>query len=149
MKVTEKRRAAKLLYMRGYSAARHSALRTEQSRDAEWGRLAPRHTVRYEPLDEILDSTPVRVLRLLRRNDWLDAQTVSQLLGAVDYLDRNAISVTLGRHVRAGLVERRAYRMRIAYGATMREFRITPAGRAWLARRLETDRRVCAESEAA
>ncbi len=62
--------------------------------------------------------------------------------------DDNAVSAAIARYRRAGFIAARRHAGWTDRHAVF-EYRITDAGRAWLARRLETDMRVCSESEAA
>jgi hypothetical protein len=80
--------------------------------------------VAYRPVDEILERPSIRILRAIR---WFDAVTATDLLDAMDITeDRAAWAVRLAQLARDGLLS----------GGSWRVYRITPAGRAWLARQL-------------
>lgn len=83
----------------------------------------------YTPLDEILDESATRVLRALRWFDWARTSDVFLALGAHDD-ERNALSATISRLVKEGLIER-GERSREGYA-----HRLTPAGREELKQRL-------------
>lgn len=56
----------------------------------------------YEPLDEILASPTVRVLRVMRRHDWITCETLLDVLEIEDIKGRNNISGTLQHLARQG-----------------------------------------------
>jgi hypothetical protein len=89
--------------------------------------------IEYTPIDEILASSKVRILRALLRLDWCGVDTLQEALDTFENEQSyNAICSVLYRLVSNGFVERRG-RIRDY------EYRITPSGRAELARRLQTD----------
>lgn len=97
---------------------------------------------RYVPLDELLARPPIRILRALRRFDWLYVSDLRSVLDidSAPYLERNAFSVVLGRLIRGGLVERReSPRTWPGAGRNCYDVRLTARGRAELERRLAPD----------
>lgn len=93
---------------------------------------------RYVPLDDLLERTSIRILRTLSRFDGIAA---TDLLDALDVFDERRLTtgsrlVQLAKH---GLAEWRD-----------RLYRITPAGREWLAKQLRrADPGVATDKEAA
>lgn len=95
-----------------------------------------------EPIDAVLNQAPVRVLRALRWCGWIDVYDFRDVVLDCTHEDnKNAISAALGRLEREGLIEKRPQRQRLGYVAVSDrwcyDLRITPAGRAWLAKKLE------------
>lgn len=99
-------------------------------------------------------SMRVRVVRGLSRLDWANTRELFPSIGipwllgtynkheTAEWRARNAASHALSRCVRAGFVEMRGE-------IRSREYRITPAGRAWLAKQLaRADVGVATEEEA-
>jgi len=92
----------------------------------------------YVPLDELLQVPAVRVLRALSRYDWIERQDLYDALdlppnrAAPQLL--NTYHMAVSRSVRLGHIEARDCRFFRQF--MTRDFRITPAGRAWLAKRL-------------
>lgn len=97
----------------------------------------------------------VRVVRGLARLDWVSTRDLFPAIGipwllgmsnkheTAEWRARNAASHALSRCVRAGFVEMRGE-------IRSREYRITPAGRTWLAKQLaRADVGVATEEEAA
>lgn len=67
---------------------------------------------RYVPLDQILEQPSTRLLRALRRFDWVQPADLYDAAGFPDYIDetvnpeRNAAAAALSRLVKQGHVER-------------------------------------------
>jgi DNA-binding MarR family transcriptional regulator len=105
----------------------------------------------YVPLDEVLESHPVRVLRALRHFDWIDTRDVFDLalnaelneITGRQSVERSALSQAIVRLVRRGLAERQQL------GANVWVLRITAAGRRALARCLTPDTRIATSDELA
>ena len=98
--------------------------------------------VRYQPLDEFLQRPGIRVLRALRWFDWVEPADLIVASG-IDEDSRDNFDKALTRGVRDGHIERRREMTTRGAGYV---YRITAAGRARLAERIEaaTDRRVAA-----
>lgn len=107
----------------------------------------------YTPLDEVLASPLVRLLRGLRRFGWIEVGELFDVLGAPEdhhEPERAALSKALSRAVAVGLIERMACRAFIATpgrpnGRDHNWYRITAAGLAELERRLAVDNEIAAD----
>lgn len=101
-------------------------------------RWKPEWRVNYNPLDETLEKTDVRILRALRHFDSIEASDLWELLNVPrgrepgDDGERSKFYSSMSRLAREGLVARSGL-------LGERYYRITPAGRAELARRLTVD----------
>jgi len=108
-----------------------------------------KYQIKYRPLDEVLGSTRVRLLRALTRFEWIDSLTLFEALGVPSWWtdddrmnpERGAYTQMLSRITRSGLVERRRTieRGRCDGMNDSLEYRITSAGRAELASLLAYD----------
>lgn len=80
-------------------------------------------SARYVPIDELLERPRVRILRALRRFDWITAIDLADVLDLpTEKGARDSFASMLGRLVRIGQVERR--------GVRPFDYRITKEGRA-------------------
>lgn len=75
----------------------------------------------YEPLDDILRSPTVRVLRAIRFHDWISMSDVAEILGIDGFKERNNLSSVLQNMARFGYVDRHR-------GLGLRLYRITRRG---------------------
>lgn len=66
----------------------------------------------YTPLESVLSSPSVRVLRAIRFFDWVYADELMVAMDATD-ADRDSLSTALSRLVKIGSVERNGQRYRI------------------------------------
>lgn len=109
--------------------------------------------IAYTPLDEIIQQPLVRILRALR---WFGCVEIGDLylaLNAEEYdhgAERLALAQALSRAVRAGFIEHRKAR---AFWSgrdrhSLNSYRITPAGRAELARRMTIDMEIADDEPA-
>lgn len=81
---------------------------------------------RYLPLDELLATARVRVLRALRHFDWATSTDLCVALGELNVAGKAIVHNALSTHVEEGNVERLPHCVPYSY-------RITAAGRAELA----------------
>ena len=75
----------------------------------------------YEPLDVILESPTVRVLRAIRRYDWMTMADIAEILDVRDVQSRNNLSGTIQNAARQGYIEKSS-------GSGLRLYRITTSG---------------------
>lgn len=67
--------------------------------------------MKYTPLDEFLSRPRIRIMRILRRADWMDSFDLYEACGAgVGSVDRVKYSAAIGDSVQCGEIERRAFR---------------------------------------
>lgn len=83
---------------------------------------------RYFPIDEALSRSRVRALRAMRFRDWSSLDDIAEALGigTDDDVARTTLSTSIGQAKKRGEVEQ-------AGGGRALLYRITKAGRAWLA----------------
>jgi hypothetical protein len=93
---------------------------------------ADRELAAYRPLDEILSSPTVRILRALRWFDWVEMADLLDALDESDDLSAARIRVTMNYLVHTGRVESTGRGK-----GTRHRYRITQAGRGELARQLK------------
>lgn len=98
----------------------------------------------YVPIDVLLKKPPIRLLRAIRRFDWIDTKDVFDLLGVpcdgADTPQRNIYLKALSRLFLDGLVVGRPIGGRTQNGGpyvNCREYRISKDGMEWLARQIE------------
>ena len=93
-------------------------------------RTADAELAAYQPLDEVIDLTRVRVLRAARYLEWFATQDLNEQLEVSDETARNSITQAVIRLARAGMLERRLTSggAGIRARSSLYEYRITPAG---------------------
>lgn len=96
--------------------------------------MSQRSLAAYKPLDEILDTPPVRILRALR---WFDWATRGDLFLALDDLEPDSIRWAAHQQALVQLVKRGSIESCGRGRRTTQTYRITRSGHAELARRLE------------
>lgn len=100
----------------------------------------------YRPLDETLAEPRVRILRALRYHDWVPSIDLTTALGLNKGKVMNTYHQTLKRLADKGLIERR--HIYTVYNTDNgHNYRITPAGRAELAKILREYDQVTAWSD--
>jgi hypothetical protein len=89
-----------------------------------------REIAEYRPLDEQSGLTRVRVLRGMRRLDWIAPNDFAESIGCVDATERNTVSAMMRRLVGTGLLERRDVQgpAGIRGLGSLYDYRITAAG---------------------
>jgi hypothetical protein len=98
----------------------------------------------YRPIDEVLESPPVRILRALRHFDGISCFDLFEIIGVprhnggTDAL-RDAHTQALCRLNKAGLIERMRFSGMLVRGEGFNWYRVTEAGRQWLAEQLKPD----------
>lgn len=94
-----------------------------------------RSTIGHVDIDDLLDGTPVRLLRALRWFDWADWDDLTISAGVPESdRERDTYYASIRRLIQSGRVERKTHR-------GVSRFRITDKGRAQLA---SVSRRVAA-----
>lgn len=82
---------------------------------------------KYRPLDEVLASAPIRILRCLRWFGWIDGPELLEACDApVGSLERDTLTSAMCRMTKRGEIERRSV---VSFYGAVSQFRITPKGR--------------------
>jgi len=88
---------------------------------------------KYFPLDEQIESAPIRILRSLRFFDWIDGRDLLDACGAPECVsvERNTLTKAMSRMWQAGEIDRRRVVLgrHLGFQGVMYEFRITDKGR--------------------
>lgn len=101
----------------------------------------------YEPIDEVLSSPAVRIMRALRHFDGISCFDLFEVMGVPPHNgghdhERDAHTQALCRLRKMGLIERLEFSGHAVDGEGFNWYRVTDAGRKWLADRLKPDTKV-------